>query len=79
VSDDILFVLKKREHREIDWSTAYPGIEVRRPKFGIVLHGVPIETIDPRHDNMGEHARHIESENKATNLKIARLRTLKAP
>src|SRR5579859_1671524 len=65
--------------REIDWMKAYPGVEVRRPKYGVVIHGVLVDEIDPFQDNMEEHTRDIETQNEKLNLKIARLRTLKAP
>lgn len=82
-SSDIRFRCETEEEaerlREVDWSKAYPGIEVRRPKYGVVIHGIPIEEIDPHQDNMEDHARDMEIQNEKLNLKIARLRTLKPP
>jgi len=62
---------------EIDWTEAYPEIKVQRIKFGVVIHGISIDEIDP-HDDMEEHARQLEKQSKKLNFKITKLRTLKA-
>ena len=45
-SNDIRFTCNKEEEasclHEINWSKAYEGLEVCQPKFGIVIHGIPI-------------------------------------
>ena len=32
--------------RNIDWSKAFKGLKVHKPKYGIVIHGVPTEEFD---------------------------------
>jgi hypothetical protein len=79
-SNDIRFTCDSKEEanrlREIDWSKAFEGLEVRHPKFGVVFRDVPIEEINPRTDNLDEIANEIGNRN---GLKIAKLRTLQAP
>jgi len=79
-SNDIRFTCDSAEEanrlRKIDWSKAFEGLEVRQPKFGIVIHGVPIEEINPRTDNLDDIADEIGDRNS---LKVVKLRTLRAP
>jgi hypothetical protein len=79
-SNDIRFSCNSKKEaqrlREIDWSKAFPGLKVRQPRFGIVIHGIPIEEINPCTDNLDDIAVEIGSRN---DLKIAKLRTLRAP
>jgi hypothetical protein len=79
-SNDIRFSCDTEEEanrlREIDWSKAMEGLEVRQPKFGIVIHAIPIEEINPHTDNLDDIADEIGNRN---NLKIVKLRTLRVP
>jgi Reverse transcriptase (RNA-dependent DNA polymerase) len=59
--------------------TSYPGIEVHRRKYEVVIDGVPIEEINPHHDDMEDLERQIEKQSGNANLKIVKLKTLKAP
>jgi hypothetical protein len=64
---DIWFRCETKEAqclRAIDWSKACPGIEVRRPKYGVVIHGIPVDEIDPHQDNMEDRARDMEIQNE---------------
>ena len=79
-SNDIRFSCDTEEEanrlRKIDWTKAIEGLEVRQPKFGIVIHSIPIEEINPHIDNLVDIADEIGNRN---NLKIVKLRTLRAP
>ncbi len=79
-SNDIRFTCNTEEEanrlREIDWSKAYEGLEVRQRKFGIVIHGIPIEEINLCTDDLNDIAEEIGARN---NLKVIQLRTLRAP
>jgi len=54
---------------DIEWEEAYPGLTVHKPKYGVVVHGVPTEAIDldKTHD---ETLRQWEMENTNKQLKI---------
>ena len=79
-SNDIRFSCDTEEEanrlRKIDWSKTIEGLEIRQSKFGIVIHGISIEEINPHTDNLDDIADEIGSRN---NLKIVKLRTLRAP
>src|SRR2546423_5560743 len=79
-SDDIRFSCNSERNPNASARStgqkAFPGLEVRQPKFGIVIHGIPIEEINPCTDNLDDFAVEIGSRN---HLKIAKLRTLRAP
>jgi hypothetical protein len=76
-SNDIRFECDSEEEanrlREIEWSTAYEGLMVRQPKFRLVIHGIPIEEINPYADNLDDITAEIGARN---NLKGVKLRTL---
>ena len=78
---DIRFTCDTQEEaqrlREIDWTTAYTGLKARKPKYGIVIHGLSINEIAPN-DITDQLIRDIEAQNDDKQLKIANLRTLKA-
>ena len=81
-SKDIRFTCDTQEEaqrlREIDWTVAYPGLTARKPKYGIVIHGVSTDEIAP--NDITEHLiRDIEAQNDDKQLKIVNLRTLKTP
>src|SRR5579859_7862815 len=79
-SNDIRFTCETEEEanrlRQINWEAAYEGLVLRQPRYGIVIHGVPIEDINPRIDDLNEIAEEIATRN---NLKLTQLRTLRAP
>jgi len=79
-SKDIRFRYDMEEEaqqlRQIDWTKAYTGLTIRKPKYGIVIHGIPSEEIDPS-DNMEYQAKEIEHQNEDKQLKIINLRTIK--
>jgi hypothetical protein len=53
------------------------GLVVRQPKFGIIIHGVHIDEINPHTDNnINDIAGEIGARN---NLEVVQLRTLRAP
>ena len=80
-SKDIRFTCDTQEEaqrlREIDWTVAYTGLTVRKPKYGIVIHGVSTDELAP--NDITEHLiRDIEAQNNDKQLRIVNLRTLKA-
>lgn len=40
-----------KQLRDIDWNKAFEGIKVHKPKYGIVIHGVPKTEIDLTRDH----------------------------
>jgi hypothetical protein len=79
-SKDICFRCDTEEEaqhlHQIDWTKAYTGLTVRKPKFGIVIHDILSEEIDPS-DNMEYQAKEIEHQNEDKQLKIINFRTIK--
>ena len=79
-SNDIRFTCETEDEaarlRQVDWTEAYEGLVIRQPKFGIVIHGVHIDEINPHTDNLNEIASEIGARN---NLNAVQLRTLRAP
>jgi hypothetical protein len=79
-SNDIRFACESAEEatrlRKLDWTAAYEGLVVRQPKFGIVIHGVSIDEVNPRTDPLDDIASEIGERN---NIKVVQLRTLRAP
>jgi len=63
--------------RNMDWSSAYEGMEVRNPKDGIVVHQVPTECIDFDNATMVETIQHIEQQNESKGLKIVSIAPLR--
>ena len=55
----------------IDWNWAFPGLSMHKPKYGIVIHGVPNEAIDfdGEYDNMIQE---WEAQSSEKGIKITR-------
>jgi hypothetical protein len=60
----------------MDWSKTYAGIELRKRKYGVVVHGISKLDLDPRHANQDETLQ-LEEENKRTNLHIVEILPLR--
>lgn len=60
--------------REVDWKTAFPGTEVAKQLYGIVVHGVPKYDVDFEKDNMEEVKIRIAAQNTIHIDKITPLR-----
>ena len=79
-SNDIRFTCETVEEatrlRKINWMAAYEGLVVRQPKFGIVIHGISIDEVNPHTDSLDDIASEIGERN---NINIIRMRTLRAP
>ena len=77
MSNDIRFSCDTEEEanhlHKIDWTKAIERLEVRQPKFSIVIHSIPIEEIYPHIDNLVSITDEIGNWN---NLKIVKLRIL---
>lgn len=61
---------------DINWNTAYPGVQIHKPQYGIVVHRIEVEAInlDENHD---ETIREWESINEEKKIKISRITTLR--
>ena len=57
--------------RNIDWNTAYKGLKAKKPKYGIVIHGVSISDLDPMSYNDTGVIHDLEQQNQSTSIKIA--------
>jgi hypothetical protein len=79
-SNDIRFTCDTEEEanrlRQIDWTQALEGLAVCQPKYGIVIHGVHIDEINPTTDNLNDFANEIGARN---NIEVVQLKTLRAP
>ena len=79
-SKDIRFTCDTQEEaqrlREIDWTVAYAGLTARKPKYGIVIHGLATSEIAPN-DITEQLIKEIEAQNDDKQLKIVNLRTLR--
>ena len=58
------------ELKNKEWSSAYEGMEVKKPRYGIVIHRVPTEYINFDNRNMTETIQHMEQQNQSKGLKI---------
>ena len=63
--------------RNIDWNTAYKGLKAKKPKYGIVIHGVSISDLDPMSYNDTGVIHDLEQQNQSTSIKIASIRPLR--
>jgi hypothetical protein len=79
-SSDIRFTCETPKEaaclRKVDWTVAFEGLVVRQPKFGIVIHGISTDEINPLTDNLDEIASEIGDRN---GMNVVQLRTLRAP
>jgi hypothetical protein len=61
--------------RQINWGTAFEGLSVRKPKYGIVIHAVPKEEFNVLIDAADKSIiERLEHENSVPIVKIAPLR-----
>jgi hypothetical protein len=78
-STDIRFTCETAEEavrlRHINWTEAFEGLIVRQPRFGIVIHGISTDEINPRSDDLDNIASEISEQNGIT---VVQLRTLRA-
>jgi hypothetical protein len=64
-----------KQLRQINWETAFEGLSVRKPKYGIVIHAVPKEEFSTLIDTMNKSTvKRIEHENSTSIVNIAPLR-----
>jgi hypothetical protein len=51
-----------REANNINWNTAYAGIQIYKPRYGFVIHGVPVQAInlEPGYENSKEYENTID-------------------
>ena len=63
--------------RKLNWNSAYEGLTVRQPKYGIVIPGVPTGLISPDATGDPELIKQIEQQNKGSGLEIVEMRPLR--
>ena len=63
--------------RNIDWNTAYEGLKAKKPKYGIVIHGVSTSELHPTNHNDSNVIHDLEQQNRSTNIKITSIQPLR--
>jgi hypothetical protein len=63
--------------RKLKWDEAYAGLNVRQSKYGILVHGVPIDSIDPNQVQDAELARQLQHQNKGSGIQVVGLKPLR--
>jgi hypothetical protein len=61
----------------INWDEAYPGMRVYKPKFGVVVHGVPLHAINLDTDDYSETKDEWQSQNANSKITITNITTLR--
>jgi len=61
--------------KEVKWSIAYRGLATHKTKYGVVIHGVPIDEINPNKDPEAAIAQ-LEKENEGRGIKILKIASL---
>src|SRR5271170_3501562 len=63
-----------KQLRQINWETAFEGLTVRKPKYGIVIHAVPKDEFNTLIDTMNKSTvERMERENSTPIVNIAPL------
>ena len=63
--------------KTMKWEAAYEGLTERQRKYGIVIHRVPKEDLNPKIDNNNKAIAKLEEENVTRKLHIAKLDVIK--
>jgi hypothetical protein len=68
--------------RQVDWNTTYEGLVLHQPKFGVVIHDVPLHVIPLDSLSSGNNTtmpiiKQIEEQNSNKNPNIAQMRPLR--
>ena len=58
--------------RQIDWNVAYLSLKIRKPKYGIVIHGVPTSMLDAA-NIYSEDIHRLETQNANKLLKVLKI------
>jgi hypothetical protein len=61
----------------INWDDAYPGIRVYKPKYGVVVHGVPTQAINFDTDDYSETKDEWQRQNTNSKITITNITTLR--
>jgi len=62
--------------RDFKWEEAFPGLKAHKPKYGVVVHGVPTRDINVEDINQRE-IRELEKENESRGIHITKITTLR--
>ena len=80
-SQDIRIHCKTEEEakqlRGLKWNTAYDGLTVHQPKYGLMIPGIPTDLIDPNDLKNPEFARQLEHQNKENGIQIVGMKPLR--
>jgi hypothetical protein len=63
--------------RKIEWNKAYDGLTTRRPKYGIVIPGIPTNSISPNDTKNPELIKQLNQQNKENELEIIEVKPLR--
>jgi len=58
--------------KQVDWNIAYQGLKIRKPKFGIVIHGVPTTMLDAA-NIYSEDIQRLEMQNASKQIKVSKI------
>ena len=60
--------------QNVDWNWAYSGLSTTKPKYGIVVHGVPTKDFDPTNE---ESRATVEKQNAKDGMRIVGIHSLR--
>ena len=63
--------------RKLKWGEAYTGLTVRQRKYGIVVNGVPKDSIDPKQMHDSKIVKQLECENMGSGIQVAGMKPLR--
>ena len=58
---------------KLDWNLIFSGVRTKKRKYGLVLHGVPKQDLDPNIEDETILKDEIEEENTSRNLQVAQV------
>src|SRR5436305_7097250 len=79
-TEEAIIVRKLNQTKDDIWNTAFEGLKIHVPMYGIVVHGIPIANLDPTTMDNTETIKQLEGENNMkpeTIVKITPLRRRK--
>jgi hypothetical protein len=62
--------------QQVQWDRAYHGLKIRKAKYGIVIHGLSTEDLNPTNVQASELTK-LEQQNKGQEIKITEVRPLR--
>ena len=68
---------KAIKEADIAWSDAFPGMQVYKPKYGVVIHGVPTDAISFDRTDLTEIKDDLQSQNTSNEINITHITPLR--